>query len=152
MTAIDTAFALVIVGLLGCIGFFAWLGFYGMYKEAHPDEMALCAPSRRANITANTTPAPRRIVAELGRIDATYTVPFPLPAGYQAPQPAGDYAVPLPADVDVIRANSHTYRIDELAAPDPIELPLAVDDWPMPQTVVVGRTAARFASLEIGGQ
>lgn len=121
-------------------------------------ETAMCTPTRRANITASQPQTQReRLAVLLGRIDAEQVATLPLPAvaTTQQPrrQPAGDYAVPRPADVDAIRANSRTYRIDELAVPE--ELPIAVDDWPMPQTVeaepvpvVVNRTAARFAALE----
>lgn len=83
MNAIDTAFALVIASLGGIIVFFVALGARAMYVEAHPNEMAQCTPSRRANITANTTQAQRRVV--LGRIDAAYVVPFPMPVGWQQP-------------------------------------------------------------------
>ena len=121
-------------------------------------ETAMCTPTRRANITASQPQTQReRLAVLLGRIDAEQVATLPLPAvaTTQQPrrQPAGDYAVPRPADVDAIRANSRTYRLDELAAPE--ELPIAVDDWPLPQTVqaepvpaVVNRTAARFAALE----
>lgn len=121
-------------------------------------EITPCTPTRRANITASQPQTQReRLAVLLGRIDADYTATLPLPAvattRQPRRQPAADYAVPRPADVDAIRANSRTYRLDELAAPE--EPPIAVDDWPLPQTVetepvpaVVNRTAARFAALE----
>lgn len=146
MTAIDVSASFVILALLGTIAVFFVAGVRALYREAHPDVMALCAPSRRASITANTTPAPRRIVAQLGRIDATYTVPFPLPAVVATSRTSAavaEYAVPRPIDVDAIRANSRTYRRDELTPPDappapvqvapPVEVQpqgIPVVDWP----------------------
>ena len=159
MTAVDISFACVIVFLAVCIMAGVGVIVAALCRPiATADAYGMCAPTRRANITASQPQTQReRLAVLLGRIDADYTAALPLPAvaTTQQPrrQPAGDYAVPRPADVDAIRANSRTYRLDELAAPE--ELPIAVDDWPLPQTVqaepvpaVVNRTAARFAALE----
>lgn len=118
MTAIDTAFALVIAVLtvvaLSLIGVI----FVGAARIAvHGDEDGMCAPSRRANITANQSHAERRI-ALLGLIDAV-----PLAQLQPQAQPAGDYAVPTPDAVDAIKAGSVTYDLAALTAPATPELP-----------------------------
>ena len=111
-----------------------------------PDDYdsTLCAPSRHADITANTAQpaaAPRRIVAELAP-----------PAGWRD---VGHVAI-LPAAAAV---QYDAWDEDE----DPDELDawgdepwLVVEDWPKQQAaqpepvpLVVNRTAARFASLEV---
>ena len=114
MTAIDTAFALVIVGLLGCIGFFAVMGGRGIYRMRHPVEIqyetALCTPSRHASITASRD--------RLGYIKPT------LPRRQLATWVI-DYAVPTPDNVDEIKANSRSYDLASLTAPAEPELPPA---------------------------
>ena len=91
-------------------------------------ETAMCTPTRRANITASQPQTQReRLALLLGHIDADYTDTLPLPvmATTQRPrrQPAPDYAVPRPADVDAIRANSRSYDLASLTAPAVPELP-----------------------------
>lgn len=113
MNAIDTAFALVIVGLLGCIAFFIWLAGRALWNGAHPNEASMCTPSRRANITASPPPAP----------------PGALPPAGVSQRPrelaswVADYAVPTPDGVDAIRANSRSYNLAALTAPAVPELP-----------------------------
>lgn len=138
------------------------------YGETTP-----CTPTRRANITASQPQAQReRLALLLGHIDADYTDTLPLPvmATTQRPrrQPAPDYAVPRPADVDAIRANSRTYRRDELDAPPevppvpvtaapPVEVqPQGIPwTWPVPEAVPetvpvqTNRMAQRFGALEL---
>ena len=73
-----------------------------------------CAPSRRANITANIPQKrPRRIVV------STATTAM------------ADYAVPRPCDVDAIRENSYSYDLAALTAPAEPELPRVVPVTPV---------------------
>ena len=123
------------------------------YGETTP-----CTPTRRANITASQPQAQReRLALLLGHIDADYTDTLPLPvmATTQRPrrQPAADYAVPRPCDVDAIKAGSVTYDLASLTAPavpelSPVAVPVAVPvveeeeqsipwTWPVPEVVPV---------------
>lgn len=124
MTAVDVAFTLIFMGGLGVSVLFMALIGIAVHHAAYPDEMAQCTPTRRANITANTTQAQRRMV--LGRIDATYTVPVMAATQQPRRQPAADYAVPRPCDVDAIKAGSVTYDLASLTAPAVPELPPVV--------------------------
>lgn len=141
MTAVDVAFTLIFMGGLGVSVLFMALIGVAAHHAAYPDEIMQCTPTRRANITANTTQAQRRMV--LGRIDATYTVPVMAATQQPRRQPAADYAVPRPCDVDAIKAGSVTYDLASLTAPAvpevapvaPVEVAvveqgIAVDDWP----------------------
>ena len=109
-------------------------------------ETAMCTPTRRANITASQPQTQReRLAVLLGRIDAEQVATLPLPAVAETQQlwrqPATDYVVPRPCDVDAIKANSVTYNIASLTAPAVPELPPVVPvveeeeqgiavDWP----------------------
>ena len=91
-------------------------------------ETAMCTPTRRANITASQPQTQReRLAVLLGRIDAEQVATLPLPAVAETQQlwrqPAADYAVPRPVDVDAIKAGSITYDLASLAAPAVPELP-----------------------------
>ena len=99
-------------------------------------DSTLCAPSRRANITASQPQAQRRTLGP--------------PAGWH--EPAHVAIVPAPAAVP-----EWDDDLDDWDDEPETELPLAVDDWPVPVVVepvpvIVIRTAARFAALEIGGK
>ena len=99
-------------------------------------DSTLCAPSRRANITASVPQAQRRVLGP--------------PAGWREPEHVA--IVPAPAAVEVDDLDD----IEDWDGDDD-ELPLAVEDWPTPRTVVVepelvpvvNWTAARFAALEL---
>jgi hypothetical protein len=94
-------------------------------------DSTLCAPSRRANITASVPHSQRRVLGP--------------PAGWH--EPVHVAIVPAPVEVD---------DLDDWDDGD--ELPLVVEDWPTPVVVapapvpvVANRTAARFANLELRG-
>lgn len=109
-------------------------------------EITPCTPTRRANITASQPQTQReRLAVLLGRIDAEQVATLPLPAVAETQQlwrqPATDYAVPRPVDVDAIKANSRSYDLAALTAPAVPELPPVVPvveeeeqgiavDWP----------------------
>lgn len=108
------------------------------------DAYGMCAPARYEPLTARPADAPRRIIAELAP-----------PAGWRDVHIA---VVPAPAAV----AYDDPDELDEWGDEEPEELPLAVPSWPTrqpveqpavvepdPVPVVVSRTAARFASLEV---
>ena len=107
--------ALVVCGAVGAL-----------LEEARNDGGTLCAPSRRANITASVPQARRRRVQ-----------PVPPPYTFDT-RPRRVPAPTIPQQVSV-----------------PDLAPIAVDGWPTRQTVeqpaqvTVNRTAARFGALEI---
>ena len=156
MTAIDTAFALVIAVLTVVALSFIGVIFVGAARIAvHGDEDGMCAPSRRANITANQSHAERRI-ALLGLIDAVPLAQLPSALAWDdelqgwappKPQPRRQQAAccsPWRYDEpSMIRENSLTYDLASLTAPAVPELPpvapvvepqveqgIAVEDWP----------------------
>lgn len=99
-----------------------------------PDEYGMCAPARYESLTASCPQrAPRRIVAELAP-----------PAGWRD----------VPPHVAIVPAPAAVAHDDG----DPDELPLIVEDWPMPAVVepdlvpVVVNRWARFSALEVQGQ
>lgn len=140
MNAIDTAFALVIVVLLGCIGCFAILGGCGIYRMRHPkmmpceSESALCMPSRSANITASRQRPQRRVV--LAPVVAS-PVAAQLPPAMAWDDEMGGWAPPKPQprrqqtascwlwgeDTLTIHENSVTYDLAALTARAVPELP-----------------------------
>lgn len=95
------------------------------------DAYGMCAPARNASITASTTQPARRIVAQLAP-----------PAGWRE----GELTAILPEPARVEYGD------------DPDELPLAVEDWPVPAVVepepvpVVVDRWARFGALEVRRQ
>jgi hypothetical protein len=107
-------------------------------------DSTLCAPSRRANITASVPQAQRRVLGP--------------PAGWHEPQHVA--IVPAPArydddeldyieewDGDELKPDPVPVVVPVVVVPDPA--PIVVEDWPTRQPVVVNWTAARFGSLEI---
>lgn len=132
------------------------------------------APLRSSAPMRRTMPAPGTVYDD--ELDE-WVEPQPR----QARQPRREHAAycsPLRYDpLTMIRENSYTYDLARVTAgepdelddinnldelddwrDDPEELPLAVPNWPTRQTVepdpvpvVVNRTAARFAALELGG-
>ena len=167
MTAIDTAFALVFVALGSIILFFVGLAGRALYLEAHPNEMAMCTPSRRANITASVPQAQRCVVIPLpacAEMQATVAAQLPPDMAWDdelqdwappKPQPV-TVAVCTPSRYDVLtmqRQHSMTYDLASLTAPavpelSPVAVPVAVPvveeeeqsipwTWPVPEVVPV---------------
>jgi len=107
-------------------------------------DSTLCAPSRRANITASVPQAQRRMVEPVPPPYTFDTRPRLVPAQTHVS------ITPAPAPQRPRRA---VPEVVPMAAP--VVVPVAVPDWPTPQTVeqpaqvTVNRTAARFGALEI---
>ena len=109
----------------------------------HGADYGMCAPARYDSYTAQPAAAPRRIVAELAP-----------PAGWRD----GELIAILPAPQYEAWDDGDPDELDDWGDDEPEELPLAVPSWPVrqpavvdpaPVPVIVNRTAARFASLEV---
>ena len=128
--------AIAAVLLIGWGVFIFALASHGGNTLYDPEAYGICAPSRRANITASQPQAQRRVLGP--------------PAGWH--EPVHVALVPAPAPVEVDDLDDWDDQDDEL--------PLVVEDWPTPLTVehpavvpvvTINRTAARFANLELRG-
>lgn len=107
-----------------------------------PDDYgSLCAPRRYEPLTAQPAAAPRRILAELappaGWRDVVH-VPAPVAAQVD------DFA---DWDLDDLDPEPLPVAVPTRPTRQPVEQPAVVEEEPVP--VVVGWTAARFASLEV---
>ena len=115
------------------------------------DAYGMCAPARYEPLTARPAEPPRRIVAELappaGWRDVAHVAIGPAPA----PAQVDDWDDDEPLAVVVVP------DLEPFAADDWGDEPwLVVEDWPKQQAaqtdpvpMIVNRTAARFASLEV---
>ena len=120
--ATDAAFAVVFLVLGGLIAVgLAVIVSRLLTGRTLLGEAAECTASRDANITASISQPCRR------------TIVIPIPAESiisvspgEPMSPGTDYAVPRPADIDAIRANSITYDLASLTAPAVPELPPVV--------------------------
>lgn len=129
----------------------------------NPDAYGVCAPSRHATITANAEQPVRYILAELappaGWKEPVAIVPAPAVArvgdwsdweqdNWDDDEPAG---VPESALIALLTGQPEPAPV---AVPNwpklkPVEQPAVVEPEPVP--LVVNRTAARFAALEVRG-
>ena len=106
---LDAMMAVVFVLLGAVAACFITVAAVGFIRMGSASD-GMCAPSRRANITANIPQErPRRIVVSA----------------------MADYAVPRPCDVDAIRENSYSYDLAALTAPAEPELPRVVPVTPV---------------------
>lgn len=127
------AAAVVLIGWGVFVFAFASRGGSTLYDPDNYDS-TLCAPSRRANITASQPQAQRRTLGP--------------PAGWREP----GAIVPTPAAVQVDDDGEDGDELDDWGD-EPWHV---VEDWPKrqaatvePVPLVVNRMAARFASLEV---
>lgn len=156
MTAIDTAFALVIAVLTVVALSFIGVIFVGAARIAiRGDEDGMCAPSRRANITASVPQAQRRMVIPLpacAEMQAAAAAQLPPDMAWDdelqgwappKPQPRRQQAACCSPwrydDLTMIRENSLTYDLASLTAPAVPELPpvVPVVEPPVEQGIAV---------------
>ena len=109
----------------------------------HGADYGMCAPARYDSYTAAPPPAPRRIVAELAP-----------PAGWREGELVAILAEPARVEYAGGDDGEDGDELDGWGD----EPWLVAEDWPQQQVaavepvpMIVNRTAARFASLELGG-